>query len=98
MANPKLKVDPAHTDAAPGPAPAFHFSVRAVADPSVLSRVVEQFVLRNLVPESVQARRRGPDELQIDLGVTGLGGQEADHVAALVRGFPTVTGVMLQRS
>ena len=41
MANPKLKVDPAHTDAAPGPAPAFHFSVRAVADPSVLSRVVE---------------------------------------------------------
>ncbi len=98
MASPKPKLDPTRRDAAPGPAPAFHFSVRAVADPSVLSRVVEQFALRGLVPVSVQARRRGPDQLQIELVVAGLGDQEADHVAALMRCFPTVTGVMLQRN
>jgi len=82
----------------PEPAPASHrYHVRAVADPSVLSRVVEQFVLRDLIPDRVSCRRHGADELRIDLEVAGLAEHEAGHVARRLSAFPSVTGVLLQR-
>ena len=83
----------------PEPAPATaRFSVRALADPSALARVLEQFVLRDLVPERVQCERHGTgDELKIHVEVAGLAEREADHLARRIRAFPVVTGVLLQR-
>ena len=74
------------------------FSVRAVADPSVLSRVLELFALRDLLPERMHSERRpGEDGIGIDLEVRGLTVQQADHLACRMRAFPTVTGVLLHR-
>ncbi len=74
------------------------FSVRAVSDPSVLSRVVELFALRNLVPERVRLDRDSmKDELRIDVEVAGLAADDADNIARRMRTFPTVVGVLLQR-
>jgi hypothetical protein len=74
------------------------FRLRALADPSSLSRVLEQFALRNLVPVRVHCERReGGEELGIDVEVAGLGAQEADHLVRRFGSFPVVTGVLLQR-
>lgn len=79
--------------------PAFRFCVRAAVDPSVLSRVVELFALRNLVPLSVSCRldgRREP-ELRIDLDVRGLADNEAEHIARRIDQFMPVISVLLER-
>jgi hypothetical protein len=73
------------------------FSVRAVAEPSVLPRVVELFTLRDLVPASVRCEHHVAEGgLGIDLVVQGLTAQQADHLASRMRTFPTVTGVLLR--
>ncbi len=75
-----------------------HFSVRAAADSSVLSRVVELFALRDLLPERIRCERRADDAgVAIDLEVRGLTVQQADHLACRMRTFPAVTGVLLHR-
>lgn len=93
MSDPAFSLKPEE----PNPEPASsRYYVSAVADPSVLSRVVELFVLRDLIPSRVSCRRHAGDELRIDLEVAGLAEHEAGHVARRLRGIPTVTGVMLQ--
>lgn len=75
------------------------FSVRAAVEPSVLSRVVEQFVLRDLIPQSVTSQvLAGRAELRVDLEVTGLTTQQAEHVAQRIRQFPPVLGVLMETS
>lgn len=77
--------------------PQRRFQVQAVAEPSVLSRVIEQFALRNLVPCQVDCRldRSCEPSLAIDVRVRGLSDQEAAHVARRLGQFPMVLGVRL---
>lgn len=79
--------------------PAYRFCVRAAVDPSVLSRVVELFALRDLVPHAVSSRlddRREP-ELRIDVDVCGLADNEAEHIARRIDQFMPVISVLLER-
>lgn len=96
MSDPALSPNREEPSVEPPPA-ASRYHVRAVADPSVLSRVVEQFVLRDLIPDRVSCWRHAADELRIDLEVAGLAEREASHVARRLSAFPAVTGVLLQR-
>lgn len=77
-------------------APVHHFTVTAYLEPSVLSRVVELFVLRDLIPHDVRCRTVGDDELRVDVAVCGLAQAKAEHVAARLRQFPTVLNVLLR--
>lgn len=76
--------------------PTHCFSVQAAADPGLLSRVLELFAKRNLVPSRCHAVLSGPerDELLIDLQVTGLGTEEAEHVARSLRQLVFVASVL----
>lgn len=79
--------------------PAYRFCVRSAVDPSVLSRVVELFALRDLVPHAVSSRldgRREP-ELRIDVDVCGLADNEAEHIARRIDQFMPVISVLLER-
>jgi len=74
------------------------FSIQADADPSVMPRVLELFAKRGLIPcrwhSDLEGRTGGPDELVIDLQVTGLNRQQVDHVANSIRGMVPVTSVL----
>ena len=96
MSDPAFSSNPQDAGAEPQ-AVASRYHVRAVADPSVLSRVVELFVLRNLIPNRVNCWRHATHELRIDLEVAGLAEREACHVAKRLGAFPAVTGVLLRR-
>ena len=91
--------DRSSTNPDPTPEPCrCRFSVRAASDPSVLSRVVELFVLRDLVPRHVACQLiEERSELRIDLEVDGLKPSEAEHVARRMRQFPPVIGVLMQQ-
>ena len=76
------------------------YCVSAAVDPSSLARVIEQFVLRDLVPSRVSSRLvEGTDpELRIDVDVAGLEDQEAEHVARKLGQFPCVMRVLVDRA
>ena len=76
------------------------YCVSAAVDPSSLARVIEQFVLRDLVPSRVSSRLvEGTDpELRIDVDVVGLEDQEAEHVARKLGQFPCVLRVLMNRA
>ena len=71
------------------------FTVAAFADPGVMSRALELFVKRGLVPSSWHSRRLGPreEELTIDIQVVGLSPPETRHIAACLRQIPHVGSV-----
>ena len=73
------------------------FTVRAVREPSVLSRVVELFVLRDLIPAHVRCEA-GETTILVELTVDGLDDVQANHVAQRIRQFPTVESVLLARA
>jgi hypothetical protein len=54
------------------PVPTFCLTVRTVADPGSLPRVLEVFAKRGLVPSKLFSVETGADELTVDLQVTGL--------------------------
>jgi hypothetical protein len=72
------------------------FSIQADADPGVMSRVLELFAKRGLVPSSWHSRVGGlrADELIIDLQMRGMVRTEADFVAACLRQIPAVDCVL----
>jgi hypothetical protein len=76
--------------------PTYCFSVQASADPGLLLRVLELFAKRNLVPSRCHAVLAGPEreELLIDLQVTGLALEEAEHVARSLRQLVFVASVL----
>ena len=90
------------TESAPRPKTSVvrRYCVSAAVDPSSLSRVIEQFVLRDLVPSRVSARLvEGTDpELRIDVDVSGLEDLEAEHVARKLGTFPCVLRVLMDRA
>ncbi len=85
----------ATSELAVAPEPAHRFTVTAHLEPSVLSRVVELFVLRDLIPHDVHCRSQG-EELRVDVAVAGMDPDKAEHVAARIRQFPTVLSVLLR--
>ena len=81
----------------PEPAPRpHHFTARAERKPSVLSRVVELFVLRDLIPTRV-ACDADANGIRLEVVVDGLDEVQANHVAQHIRQFPTVESLLLAR-
>jgi hypothetical protein len=77
------------------------FSVRAVAEPATLPRLLELFAKRGVVPTQVSARRSrrdgiGPEAegLVVDIAVAGMDRRLSDYVAACMRGMPCVQAVL----
>lgn len=76
------------------------FAVRAAADPGTLSRVVELFAKRGLVPKSVHARLAGATEessLLIDVQIDALDAESAERIAESLRQIVTVERVLTAR-
>lgn len=64
------------------------FSIRAVAEPGVMPRVLELFAKRNLVPQrwySDLIGGPGREELSIDLQVAGLSPELGAYIARCLR-------------
>ena len=80
------------------PDPSFHYSLRAYREPSVLSRVIEMFALRDLIPHQVDCREVAAEEaeLQIDVAVRGLDPMHARHLADRMRNIVPVRQVALE--
>jgi hypothetical protein len=70
------------------------FSVLAAAEASVMSRTLELFAKRGLVPERVDARRTGP-ALAIDLEVADLPQDTAEHILRCLSTMVTVERVLM---
>ncbi len=76
------------------------FAVRAIADPGTLSRVVELFAKRGLVPKSVHARLAGGETdacLLIDVQIDGLDLDTAERIADALRQIVSVERVLTAR-
>ena len=83
------------------------FSIQAEAEPNVMSRVLELFAKRNLVPSRWVSEVVGPSgpsspsapgggrELSIDLQVHGLDGETAHYVARCLRQLHYVDSVLI---
>ncbi|SDG07894.1 hypothetical protein [Thalassobaculum litoreum] len=75
------------------------FSITAVADPQVMSRVLELFAKRGLIPSrwhsDLSGRRR--DELLIDLQVEGLEREKADLIGHAMRQMVPVMSVLISQ-
>ena len=54
------------------PVPTFCFTVRTVADPGTLPRLLEVFAKRGMVPAKLFSVATGADELTVDLQLAGL--------------------------
>src|SRR3546814_14259413 len=68
------------------------FSVQAVCEPSVMSRVLELFVKRGLTPTRMIADVIGPDsdKLHIDIPMRGLEPELAGYLARCMRPLASV--------
>jgi len=82
-----------HYAAGPAPVPScdqadLRYRMTADADPGLLSRVLQVFAKRNLVPNAVRAERRsdgmpnGDDILSVELLVPAMPAAKAMHIAA----------------
>lgn len=82
------------------PEPVFRFCVRAVAEPSVLPRVLEMFTLRNLIPQQVQCRvcRDCPDEMELQVLAGSLTEVQAGTIAARMNNLVPVLHVGLEQA
>ena len=54
------------------PVPTYCLTVRTVADPGSLPRLLEVFAKRGMVPSKLFCVATGADELTVDLQVTGI--------------------------
>src|SRR3546814_15418891 len=74
------------------------FSVQAVCEPSVMSRVLELFVKRGLTPTRMIADVSGPDSdtLTIDIQMRGLEPELAGYMARCMRQLAYVDCVLVR--
>ncbi len=71
------------------------FSIQAIADPSVMPRVLELFAKRGMIPLRWHADLGGRrDELTIDLQVDGLDRPKAEQIASAIRQMVAVVTVL----
>ena len=71
------------SDRAPAP-PSVAFSIRALAEPGVMPRVLELFVKRGLVPQRWSSAVSNAG-LGIEIQMTGLDREVADYIARCMR-------------
>ncbi len=76
----------------------FCYRLTAMREPSVLSRVIEMFALRDLIPEMVFCQEVAGEtpELLIQVRVQGLDAQHACHLAQRMRNIVPVRDVGLE--
>ncbi|NQV60868.1 MAG: hypothetical protein HQ502_14470 [Alphaproteobacteria bacterium] len=87
------------TDPSSRPQPGtHHFLIQAEPEASVLSRVLELFALRSLLPTEVNCKRAADQdgELHIRIAMPGLPPEKAAHLAARMRNIIPVTRVVLE--
>jgi acetolactate synthase small subunit len=72
------------------PVPTFCLTVRTVADPGSLPRLIEVFAKRGMVPTKLFCVATGADELTVDLQVSGL---EADLGAIIANQLRSQVGI-----
>ena len=79
------------------PRPVFRYTVTSAVEASVLARVIELFTLRDLIPTAVscQQMQRQDPEMRIDVEVSGLDTQHAEHLALRMRNMMPVMNVLL---
>ena len=70
--------------------PTFCLTVRTVADPGSLPRLIEVFAKRGMVPSKLFCVATGADELTVDLQVSGL---EADLGAIIANQLRSQVGI-----
>ncbi len=77
---------------------AHRFLIQAQAEPSTLSRVMELFALRGLLPDEVSCERSRDNRgaLDIRIVIPDLPPQKAAHLAARMRNIVTVSRVVLE--
>jgi acetolactate synthase small subunit len=94
-AAPRPKARPV-ADKATGATPTYCFSIQAASDSGLLPRVLGLFAKRDLVPSRCHAVVTQPEreELLIDLQVTGLTQEEAEHIARSLRQLVFVASVL----
>lgn len=75
----------------------FCFSVQADADPGLMSRVIEVFALRGLVPTRCHGVRGGAaaEEFHVDLQFEGMSARDAAIVAEKLRQVWLVHNVLM---
>ncbi len=72
------------------PVPTFCLTVRTVADPGTLPRLLEVFAKRGMVPAKLFSVATGADELTVDMQVTGL---DADLGAIIANQIRSQVGI-----
>ena len=87
---------PAGAERAAAPAPTYCFAVQAAADPGVMSRVLELFAKRGLVPSRWHSTVAGAagEELHIDVQMTALAPDLGDTIARGLRQIVHVQAVL----
>ncbi|NQW09365.1 MAG: hypothetical protein HQ481_05720 [Alphaproteobacteria bacterium] len=72
------------------------FSIQALAEPSVMPRVLELFAKRGMIPSRWHSDLGGRcrDELTIDLQIEGLPRDRAELIAHAIRQMVSVTSVL----
>lgn len=81
---------------APDPSTHVHsYSVTAVAEASVMPRILDLFAKRGLMPFYLHAAIGDDERLNVDLRVHGLEGDSAQHVARCLRRLVAVERVLM---
>lgn len=75
---------------------AYHFMIQAEADASTLSRVLEIFAQRDLIPDEVTCKRTNGDELHIHMAISRLPADKAANLADRIRNIIPVMRVVLE--
>ncbi|MSP49106.1 MAG: hypothetical protein EXQ95_07235 [Alphaproteobacteria bacterium] len=97
MSTSVIHVRPAASSAA---SPSYCYSVLARAEVSVMSRVLELFVKRGILPRRCHGVVSGAahDELDIDLRVDGLDVETAEHIRRCLGQLVYVERVLMSRA
>lgn len=96
---PSRPTSPFHPSSArpvPAPESVACFSIQALAEPTVMPRVLELFAKRGLIPSRWHSDLGGrrQDELTIDFQVSGLERDKAELIAHAIRQFVSVSSVL----
>ncbi len=71
------------------------FHIEAVAEPSVIPRILENFALRNMVPEKVDIQKQD-NMVFVKVMVDGLSDQIARHLELRMQNILPVSSVSLE--
>ena len=74
--------------------PTYCLTVKSVAEPGILPRLLEVFAKRDLIPSKLFSVLTGPDELTVDMQVTGLEPELGDQIAQFLRSQVGIEAVL----